>query len=206
MSKLKYKVYNGKSIKELLGNSKLIILSLMFSAGIIIGAISLNNNYISERANNIIDSFILLRSEQGILQVFFSSFLSNFIFLSINIFLAFSLIGYPLVIWIPFFKGIGIGLFCGYLYSVYGFSGFGFSFITIFPGAIVSTFALISACNQSGEYSVKAYLKAIKGKGQFEKGETKYYLLRQFIYILIVAFSSFIDAIFSNFFLRFFEL
>ena len=41
-SKLNYKVYNGKSIKKLFENSRLFLLTALFSAGIIAGAVILN--------------------------------------------------------------------------------------------------------------------------------------------------------------------
>ena len=206
-SKINYKVYSGKNFKNIFKDSKILILTLIFSAGIITGAVILN--YESEIIKNLSDYInynISVKSGQGISDIFFNSLFSNCIFLFLNIFLAFSLIGYPLIIWIPFLKGLGLGAVFGYLYSLYGLSGFGYSVLTIFPGATVSTFALVTACNISCDYSKNAYSKAIIGKGQFEKGETKYYLIKQFVYISICIVSSLIDTLFSMIFLRFFEL
>ena len=41
-SKLNYKIYNGKNIKALFEYKRTLILSLLFSAGLIIGAIMLD--------------------------------------------------------------------------------------------------------------------------------------------------------------------
>ncbi len=206
-SKLNYKVYNGKSIKIMFENSRIYILAIIFSAGIFIGALSINSgSVIIDKISNIIDSYTILKAGQGITENFLNSFASNFLFIAVNLFFAFSLIGYPFIFWIPFLKGLGIGSVCGFLYSVYKLIGLGYSLFTVIPGALVSTFALLSACNNSCEYSKNAYLKAVIGKGQFEKGETKIFLIRQLIFMGICAISSFIDAIFSFIFLRFFEL
>ena len=204
---LNYKVYNGKSIKKLFENSRTLMLTILFSIGIIIGALMLNKeSFITDKISENINNYIINKPGQGISEIFINSLLSNGIFLALNLFLAFSLIGFPLIIWIPFLKGLGTGVISGYLYSLYGFSGFGYSILTLLPGTTVAVYALITACNISCDYSQNAYSKSIIGKGQFEKGETRYFLIKQLIYICLSVASSLIDAIFSTIFLRFFEL
>ena len=203
----KFKVYNGKKIKNIYENSRIYFLLVMFSAGIIIGALNINNgNAFVDELNNIIDSFKVLRAGQGITGIFINSFLINFAFLIAELFFAFSLIGYPLILWIPFLKGLGIGAFSGYLYSEFGFSGFGYCLLIIFPGAIVSGFALLNACNDACEYSKNSYYKSILSKGVFEKDETKIMLIRQLVFIAVTAVSSIIDSLVYLGFSRFFEI
>lgn len=203
-SKINYKVYNGKNLKSFIENIRIYVLSFMFSAGIVIGATCLNNT-ITDDIKLYFESYMVLKSGQGISEIFFNSLISNIIFFLINLFLSFSLIGYPFIIWLPFMKGLGIGAVCGYLYATYKLNGFGYCILTLFPGAIVSTFALISACNKGCEYSKNAYLKAIAGKGQFEKSETKTFMFTQLIFVCICAISSIIDTIFSFVFLGLFK-
>ncbi len=203
-SKSNYKVYNGKKIKELFKNSRVFMLTLLFAIGIIIGAMCTETNIIKE-LNIHIKSYMITKAGQGILELFCNSMISNIVFMGLTVFLAFSLIGYPLIIWIPFLKGLGLGVVCGFMYVNYKLSGFGYSILTIIPGATMSTFALISACNYSCEYSKNAYLKSVIGKGQFEKDETKIFITRQIILSIICAFSSMIDSILSFAFLRLFE-
>lgn len=206
-SKYNYKVYNGKAIKKLLENSRVYMLTALFALGIIIGALSINNeSIIIEKLTSLIDSYTLLKSGQGIIENFCNSLTVSAVFFAVNLFLGFSLIGYPFIMWLPFLKGMGIGTVCGYLYSVYKLSGLGYSLLIIYPGAIVSTLAFILACNDSCEYSKNAYMKAILGRGQFEKDETKIYLIRQTIFLGISGISAIIDALFSTGFSRFFEI
>ena len=205
-SKANFRIYNGKTLKILSDNIKPIILSLIFASGVISGASSINQQTeLSVKINEYINNHILYKSGQGITDIFLNSLTSNSIFLILNIFLSFSLLGYALIIWLPFLKGLGVGTVSGFLYSSYGITGFGYSLLTIFPGVIISTFALIIACNAGCEYSKNAYAKAITGKGQFEKGETKFFLLKQMIYLCICIISSLIDTAFSVVFLKFFE-
>lgn len=204
-SKLNYKVYNGKTLKSFVENIRIYVISTLFSIGLIVGATCFDNKTILDNLKIYLEDYMILRAGQGISDIFFNSVISNLFLMVLNLFLSFSLIGYPLIIWIPFLKGLGIGSVCGYMYMIYKFSGFGYCILTIFPGAFVSTYALICACNFGCEYSKNAYLKAISGKGQYENDETKIFLIRQIIMIGICAVSSAIDTLFSYVFLRFFE-
>lgn len=207
MSKYKYKIYNGKSLKKFFENSRIFVLISMFIIGLTAGASMLNNNSsITERLSVIIESYSELRAEQGILINFCNSLTVNVLFSVVNLFLAFSLVGYPLIIALPTFKGLALGAVSGYLYSTYKLIGLGYCMLMIFPGAVSSTFAFLLACNDSCEYSKNAFMKAIKGRGQFEKDETRVYLTRQLVFLGICAVSSGIDAVFCEIFSRFFEI
>lgn len=206
-SKYNYRVYNGKVIKQMLENSRIYFLTAFFAVGIIIGAVVINRNSdIIEKLSNLIDSYTVLKSGQGIMANFCNSLSVGALFLATGIFFAFSLLGYPIIMCLPFLRGMGMGIVCGYLYSVYKLTGLGYSLLIIYPGAIVSTFAFILACNDGCEYSKNAYAKSIQGRGQFEKNETKVFLLRQLIFLGICAASAIIDALFSVIFSRFFEI
>lgn len=204
-SKLKYKVYDGKAIKEMLENSRLIILVLLFAAGIIAGAIIIKKDFeLISKTEELLAEYTLKRAGQGMLQNFKYSLLTNIIFIIFAVFLSFSLIGYPLIMIVPFLKGMGIGVVSGYLYSIYKFMGLGYSLLMIYPGAIFSVFGLLIICNDCCEYSKNAYNKSVLGRGHFEKNESKYFLLRQLFFVAITAIGALIDgassALFSGLF------
>ena len=205
-SKYNYKVYNGKVFKEIIENSRIFILVALFSVGIIVGASAINNNgEMIEKIKYIISNFAMQRAGQGVSDNFFNSMLVNIVFVSLSVFFAFSLIGYPLILLLPFIRGAAIGAVSGYLYLEYKFMGLGYSLLMIYPSAVICMVAMIIIFNESCDYSRNAYLKAITGKGHFEKDETKLFLIRQFIFSIIVVVSSLIDALsvelFSGFFL-----
>ena len=99
-----------------------------------------------------------------------------------------------------------MGAVCGYLYSAYKFTGLGYSLLMIYPGAIISTLSLLLICNDCCEYSKNAYLKAVSGRGQFEKDETKIFLTRQLVFTLIGAIGALIDAVCAELFVGIFKL
>lgn len=203
----KYRIYNGKIIKEIIKKSKIYLFGFLFICGIIIGAYFVKQSDTSskERINEICSSYIQSKAGQGITENIISNALINLIFSVINIFLGFSLIGFPLLIWVPFFKGLGTGVFSGYMYSIYKLTGLGYCAMLVYPGTVISAFSLILACCDSCVYSKNAFEKSIIGKGQFEKDETKIYLLRQFIYMAICFCSSVIDALSALFFSKLFN-
>lgn len=207
MSKSNYKVYNGKSLKKALENSRLYFLVIMFIVGLFSGAYAIKSDTeLINKVSTIISEYTNFRAEQGIVTNFCNSLSVNCIFVFFNLFLGFSLIGYPFLICLPFIKGLGTGLVSGYLYYTYKFIGFGYSALMIYPAAIVSTFAIILACNDSCEYSKNAYMKSLKNRGQYEKDETRVYLTRQLVFSGICVASAVIDSVFNGLFSRFFEI
>lgn len=182
-------------------------MALMFVLGLIAGASSFSSDSeITDKISILIDTYINQKAGQGILTNFLNSFSVNAVFFILNLFFAFSLIGNPFIISLPMVKGLGLGCICGYLYISYRLSGLGYSLLMICPGAIVSVFALIMACNDSCEYSRNAYMKAIKSKGQYEKDETRVYLTRQLVFSGICTVSCAIDSVSNELFSRFFKI
>ncbi|MBR2869232.1 MAG: stage II sporulation protein M [Clostridia bacterium] len=206
-SEYKYKVYNGKVIKDIIKDSRIIILILLIAVGIIIGATVIkNNNEIVDKVKYIISSYAMSRAGRGSAENFLNSLLVNLLFTGLSVFLSFSLIGYPFIMLLPFLRGVAIGTVTGYLYAEYGFMGLGYSLLMIYPSAILTMTALTVIFNESCIYSHNAYLKAIAGKGQYEKNETRIFLAKQLIFTGIAAIGSAIDALSVALFSGFFHL
>lgn len=207
MNKSKYKIYNGRALKEFIVNTRIIILIIMFCIGIICGALILKSDInFSDGISDIFNSYSELRKQNGILNNFLYSIKMNGLLIIVSMFLGFSVIGCPFITLVPLMKGLAIGAVSGYLYSMYKLSGVGYSILMIYPGSIVSSYALLKSCNDSFEYSRNLYYKAIKGRGQYEKDETRIYLLRQLVLLGICMISSMIDVVTSELFSGLFEI
>ncbi len=207
MSKLKYKVYNGKSLKKLLENSRIYLIIILFIFGLTAGASVLKSeSEITEKIAVLFENYIYQKTGQGMPENFFNSLACNAVFFILNLFFAFSLIGTPFIIALPMLKGFGLGCFCGYLYSSFALTGLGYGLLTVYPGAVVSVLSFILACNDSCEYSKNAFLKSIKAKGQYEKDETRVFLTRQLVFSGICAVSSAIDSVTYSLFSGLFEI
>ena len=203
----KYRIYNGKIIKEIIKKSEIYLFGFLFICGIVFGAyyVKQSDALFKEKISEICTSYIQSKAGQGITENIISNALINMIFSAINIFLGFSLIGFPLLFWVPLLKGLGVGVFSGYMYSSYKLTGLGYCAMLVYPGTVISAFSLILACCDSCAYSKNAFEKSIRGKGQFEKDETKIYLIRQFIYLAICFCSSVIDALSAILFSKLFN-
>lgn len=206
-SDYKYKVYDGKILKEMLENSRVFILLLLFAGGVTVGALSLRkDNQILAQIQALVSTFVFNRAGQGALRVFIESLFVNISFSLTAVFFAFSVIGYPFIMLLPFARGLALGVVSGYLYSAYRFTGLGYCLITVYPGAIISVALLLLIFNESCEYSKNVYFKSILGRGQFEKNETRYFLLRILIFATASSLGALADAAGVTLFSRFFNL
>lgn len=203
MKKSKYKVYNGKRIKGLLYESKNCFLLILLIIGLITGAFVSENK---ESIKEIAEKYFQFRKSSGFSEPFFKSAAVNISFIFSSVFLGFSVIGSPFIYCLMFIRGLGSGAMLGYLYITYGFIGVGYAALTMFPSMIISMYSLIMSCNVSSSYSMNAYAKAIWGRGEYKNNETRVFIFRQLILMIISVFASAIDASFSMLFSKLFSI
>lgn len=204
MNKSKYKIYNGNSIKSALAESRIYLLLFLFAVGITTGAFI--NGTGSDTIKNIVSSYTNITVNGGFINNLIKSAVINEVMILCSVFFGLSLIGNPLIYIFSFIRGLGTGAFCGYMYGTYKMTGLGFSLAVIFPSLIIIIYAFIKSGDYSAEYSLNAYLKAVAGRGQYERDETKIFLIRQGIMMLITFGGCAVDALFSSLFTGLFAL
>ncbi len=205
--KNKYFVMSSKTFVEMKGNLRLFLLAAGFAAGMLAGAAFLKNAefaVVSEELMYIADTYKKLKCEQSFLQNFCYSMLAEGMLLIISVFLGFSSIGSPLVCLLPFIKGVGLGFFCGYLYSEYGLQGLGYSMLLIVPAQSIANLTLIVSCNESCGFSLRVCEEGILSN-PLRKEETRLYLLKHGVYSIMMIVSSLIGASFCSIFSSFFR-
>lgn len=190
----------GASISS--ANFKFLIMCVIVITGMIVGAAVIQRGYALYYTKGLFESFISLRQSQGFFSVFFSSLGSVLILLIIVFISGLSAAGIPISFAVLIYKGLGIGLTCGYLYSSYGLNGLLFSTAIIVPHAFISSVALILACRESCRMSMFIFSQLLP--------ESKYYKLwndfklfcRRYLVILVISIiSCFIDAMLSKLFI-----
>lgn len=204
--KNKYHIMHSKTLTEMKGNLRLFLLAAVFAAGILVGAAFLRNagfTDISEKLIYIADSYKKLKCEQSFFQNFCYSMITEGLLLIMSVFFGFSAIGSPLVCVLPFVKGLGIGLFCGYLYSEYALHGLGYSMLLIVPAQSIANLTLIVSCNESCGFSLSVCEEGILAN-PLRKEETRLYLLKHGVYLIMMIGSSLIGAAFCSIFSSFF--
>ena len=202
-----YKVYNGKALREALQHAKFYAPAIPWLLGLLCGAGAIGRltqqqtNALTDLVRHVIDAH-----SGSALQIFKDTLLMHGGALLMTIFLGFSLIGCPLLLLVPFFQGAGLGLVSGYFYSVYHLTGVGYCLAVLYPAALVAGAALLFSCRDSWYYSANAYEKAIRGRGEVAQNETRLFLVRQTVYLLLCALSAAIEAGFSALFTGLFRL
>ena len=167
MKAYQIKISNGVKgfLKSAADNWKLLILASLFIAGMVFGAAAAktSNGELIHKLTETFINYTQLRITQGIFANFCNSLISVFVYLIIVYVSGLCAVGIPFISAVPFFRGLGLGMICGYLYKTYELTGIGYCLLTIYPGAVLSVAALIYACNEGALMSVDT-LSAIERK------------------------------------------
>lgn len=177
----------------------IILMLALFAFGMIVGAGLLrsdSSDFIRDFVC-VFDAYTDARGSQKIYTVFFHSIAVNFLFLISAFGFGLSCIGLPITVMLPVIKGLGMGIVSGYLFSHFAMSGIGYYLLTIFPGAVLSSSALLLACN-SGSFMSMDILATVTGRKTPEAEMIKNYL-KQFLILLILTIAgSLVDAILTR--------
>lgn len=200
--------YTRKSSAILKKNWKILMLLILFTLGMLLGTylVKQDNKFVLELLPNLFKNYINSKECGSIAVNFISSLSVNFFFLIFSFILGLCVIGIPFIAMIPFLKGVGIGMLCGYMYLKYTFGGLGYCVLIIYPGLIISLLALLMSCNLSISSSYNLLLVSTGNNEKTSKKDAdfKIYCLRNLIVLIITVFSSVIDSIvikmFSNLF------
>lgn len=188
----------GRQLKQkFYGNKRILFLMAMFAAGLVAGAeiIKNENTELTDYIISVFKSFMLQRSKQSLGSILFHSALSVGIYIATAYLLGLCVAGVPIIGVIPFIKGLGPGVIMGYLYSAYKWKGMGYSLLIIFPGTLLSAFALILACGESLIMSIGLFSLIQGGKPTVLRSYFKTYNVRYLVFFLISMTSALFECI-----------
>lgn len=178
-------------------NWELVLLSLLLLGGMLCGALLTGNAGFDtiNRLDFLFAGNFKARISEPFLAIFAASFASSFLFIFGCFLCGLSMWGVFLVPFILVFRGFGLGLASGYLYSVYGGKGILFNLAVILPGAFVSCLSILLASREGIRFSRR--LTTSCGSESLNRPQIGYYLLR-FGAILGIAFcAAIIDLVLS---------
>ncbi|MGN1129865.1 MAG: stage II sporulation protein M, partial [Ruminococcus sp.] len=131
--------------------------------------------------------------ENGGMGAFCGSFCSNFLFYLLTFLFGLSLWGIAFLPFLSFFKGFGIGVSAGYLFTSYGFTGVVFYLTILLPGIFLFSMVLVYMSTSSYNIS-KRILKFLFSKEDFSIiSSFKIYFKKCLLYLLITFFSALLD-------------
>lgn len=187
---------NGKFIKN---NQKTVILVFIFIIGVFSGAFSVKNAdaQLLVKIKELTESYIALKSSGSILNNFISATITDFIFISISSVFGLCLLGAPVLWALPAFRGLGLGVLLGYIYSSYGVNGLAYSIVSICIPTAFSACAMIVSCKE-GILSVRDLQSAFSEQKEFNaKQYYKLYFLRNIILFAIMLFAAAVGSVLS---------
>lgn len=190
------------------GNRLLALFALLLFAGIVTGAVCSRtaDALTMKRLDIIFQTNFELRSTQGVLAAFVSSFASSVLFLLVLLLLGLSVWGGFIAAAVPFFKGYGYGLSVGFLYGAYGISGVFYNLLVILPGMFLSA-AVISLASTLSLRNSLSMAACFRRTPMIEDPHKliKSYLLSMLRCLALCALSAVIDMLCSLCFSRIFH-
>jgi stage II sporulation protein M len=194
----------GKDIAAAIRENRgMFFLALLFLAGMVMGAIYARNaSYdILKRLDFLFACNYKAKTTQSFLSIFIASFASSFIFILSCFLCGLSMWGAFLIPVIPAFRGFGLGLTAGYLYSVESWSGILYNLIVILPGAFLSCLAILAASMEAIKCS--RILVSNKSSG-IDRMPLRQYALRFGMVLAWACAAAALDTTLSLIFVKFF--
>ncbi|NMA79313.1 MAG: hypothetical protein GX967_01550 [Clostridiales bacterium] len=144
----------------------------------------------------ITQGFLRSRTEQTLLQTLSASFFSSGLLVIISFATGFSAIGQPFTVFIPFFRGLGLGFSMSHLYWTTGFKGLLICLILILPSALISSLAIIIGTRESLKLS-NFFLRYALGHSADDKdtGVVRLYLTKFTILLIICGVGALVDSV-----------
>lgn len=180
-----------------------LILGMLFGA---LAAKGINESFDSV-IENLFNSFLKFRRTSGFTNLFFSLFLSSFIFLTLIGLSSFGVSGIVILPFLILIKGFGTCLISGILYRDFSLSGIAFADLILLPFCVANDFIAVYASGKGMELSslFLGSLKDVSARGITLKPEVLVFLRKILLCMLCSAVIAFAEAMFTLCFIKYFN-
>lgn len=177
-------------------NILLTVLTTLFITGLVIGALCVRTaeNDVLDKVIRMFRNYIEVRAQQQMFQNFASSFIVGNICIVLLYLLGLAAWGAPVILCIPMFEGLGVGMTCGTLYADYGWAGFGYSALIIVPGALISAIGVIYAARESLRCSARLFSEHCLSRA-VEREPFKDYSIKFLILAMLILLAAAVDMV-----------
>jgi len=187
-------------------NKTTALVAAFFFIGMLYGSllVGFGEKELLESLNFMTKGYLTGRVEQSFWQTFLNSLLSSGALLLLLFLFGFSGLSVPIVLFLPAFKGMGLGVSIGYLYTTYGWKGVAFCAVMLLPATIFSALAIILAARESLRLSIlflSTFIPRIRGT--LSPKTVKQYCIKYGILLGVVLLSALIDSVTSFLFADF---
>lgn len=188
-------------------NRRILLMTVLFVVGLTLGAVNIKDSgsTVFIKFVELFNSCMEVQREQSLLSTFLNSTFKFTIYIVIIYICGLCAIGSPMICAVPLLRGLGVGFISGYLYSTYALKGLGYCLLILYPGLLVSVFAMFMCCNEGIMMSYDLLLTV----GKLPTGNAtsiKLYNTRFIVLTLINVAAAVIDTFFYAIFIRFFDM
>ena len=175
----------------------LISLFFLFGTGLLIGSVTAGDNFSDKNSvlYQIYNSFIQTKTTQSFLQLFWSAFSSELLYLLVCYISGLCAIGIPILFTIPLIYGIGRGIILGFLYANSGFMGVINCVLFYSVQGVGLTSVIIIALKKSYKMSKQAFANLKLSSGNDNLITFKKYNQFYLIILVISALFCLLDAL-----------
>ncbi len=201
-SRINYYYKNNEQNKSLY--LRHLIFLLIFTAGLTAGSLVIRREYgnLLSELLSLYENYIGIKAGERPLINFSNSLLKS-VFILITAYAAgLCAVGTPIIYSLPLINGIGIGTISAYMYRTFSLKGIGYCALTLYPGKIVNTVVMITACTFSAIMSSEMLKNLTVGE---ENPSFKQYNIRFLILLIFTIFASLIDTLLNSLFAGYFN-
>lgn len=207
---LNVKKIRGREFFKFIGENKLFVMLVIFLlSGVLLGSTLINTSdrEVLEGINALFLSSFKHRLSQPVLNMFINSLSSSFMFIILVFFMGLSAWGCVLVPVVPFFRGFSLGLFEGYLCSIYGIKGILYYILILLPGIFISSIAILLIAKEAVHMShgLSVGLVSERKKASDSRQDLRLYMQRTGCVFIMAVAASLLDVVFYYIFSAFFS-
>jgi hypothetical protein len=155
----------------------------LFFCGLILGVLTIKDD--NTELNNVLKTFfvnyISRKNAISILECLLDSSILTLTIPFFTFILGLCAVGGPIIIAIPTFVGIVVGMATGILYSQYTLQGLGYCALVIMPSVAIVIGTLLKSCNESINMSVEIIYMIIGGNRTTRTNELKEYCIKYLV-------------------------
>lgn len=194
-------------LRRLYASRRVVFYALLFLSGVLLGAIFLRGagSETMSKLAVLVGHFAQRRGEQTVLATFISSFTSTAAMLAALLVCGFCAVAQPVIVLLPFFRGLGYGYQAGYIYAQNGITGIGYTTLVLLPNMLLSTLIIVYACGEAFVMSTSYYRSASHLEGS-KPINVSSYLVKFFFMFVLAFFVSVLDAVCTGLFSGLFVL
>lgn len=190
---------------DLSGKRVFLIMSFLFLLGMLLGALLVRADGAQSTVSDAFSQYFSAKSQAAFFGLLFASLGSSLPFVIAAFLSGFFLLGAPVAAAVVLARGMGIGLFAGFVYAQYALQGVGFYALIMLVPLFISSVGIVYACDRAFGLSAKLFSLALPNSKTIKLSAEINKYIKSYAFVMItVAASAVLDTILSILFVKLF--